>query len=340
MKLGRISVPTPDGAQARIVALTNNDSSVVDLSVAYAASLRRRGANSEGALRLARALFPSSMSQAIAAGDVFLDAAHEALGYSDEATKSVEEVSWIAAVDSPVIRDCLTYPTHMQNFLEKVGNKPDQQAFKTPPFFKGSASRIYGTGEVLPYPGFTEYLDWEFEVGIIVGRQGHNLTAHDAEKHIFGYTIFNDWSARDVQPREMAMGMGPQKSKDFAFGIGPVIVTADELPEIDGLKGQVRLNDEVISTVESTPRIFSSAELVAWVSVADAVLPGDLIGTGTMGFGSGFELDKRLSPGDVLELDLEKVGVLKTPIGEIETTPWWPDEKPFAWDENWERVGY
>jgi 2-keto-4-pentenoate hydratase/2-oxohepta-3-ene-1,7-dioic acid hydratase in catechol pathway len=235
MKLGRISVPTPDGDQARIVAVTNNDTTVVDLAAAYARVLRGRGASADGALRLARALFPSSMSAAIAAGDAFLDAAHAALSRADDASTSVADATWIAAVDSPMIRDGLTYPTHMQNFLEKVGNKPDPQAFKTPPFFKGSVSRIYGTGEELPYPHYTEFLDWEFEIGIIVGRHGHNLTADEATKSIFGYTIFNDWSARDVQPREMAMGMGPQKSKDFAFGVGPWIVTAYELAEVDGL---------------------------------------------------------------------------------------------------------
>ena len=340
MKLGRISVPTPDGAQARIVALTDDGATVVDLAVAYAGLLRSRGADADGARRLARALFPASMSAAIGSGDAFLDAARAALDHADDASTPVDSVSWIAAVDPPVIRDGLTYPTHMQNFLQKVGAKPDPQAFKTPPFFKGSVSRIYGTDEVLPYPHYTEYLDWEFEIGIVVGRHGHNLTAEQAASNIFGYTIFNDWSARDVQAREMAMGMGPQKCKDFAFGIGPVIVTADELPGIDDLKGEVRVNGEVVSKVESTPRIFSSAEMVAWVSVGDAVLPGDLIGTGTMGFGSGFELDLRLSPGDVLELDLEKVGVLRTPVGEVEQAPWWPEEKPFAWDEKWKRTGY
>ncbi|MFW0796748.1 fumarylacetoacetate hydrolase family protein [Gordonia sp. CPCC 205515] len=340
MKLGRITVPSPDGHQARIVAVTDSDTTVVDLARAYALSLQRRGGTADSATRVARALFPSSMSAAIAAGDAFLDAAHVALVAADDASSNVDDVNFIAAVDSPVIRDGLTYPTHMQNFLEKVGSKPNPQAFKTPPFFKGSASRIYGTGEPLPYPHFTDFLDWEFEIGIIVGRYGHNLTPDEARDSIFGYTIFNDWSARDVQPREMDMHMGPQKSKDFAFGIGPWIVTADELADVDGLKGEVRLNNEVISTVESTPRTFDSAEMVAWVSVADAVLPGDLIGTGTMGFGSGFEIDRKLTPGDVLELSLDRVGVLSTPIGAVDTAPWWPEEKPFAWDENWNRVGY
>lgn len=340
MKLGRINVPSPDGDQARIVAVTDSDTTVVDLAKAYSLALRRRGATAESATRVARAVFPSSMAAAIGSGDAFLDAARVALDAADDASTAIDTVKFIAAVDSPVIRDGLTYPTHMQNFLEKVGNKPNPQAFKTPPFFKGSISRIYGTGEPLPYPHYTEFLDWEFEIGIIVGRYGHNLTPDDAEQSIFGYTIFNDWSARDIQPDEMGMGMGPQKSKDFAFGIGPWIVTADELPGIDGLKGEVRLNGEVISKVESTPRTFDSAEMVAWVSVADAVLPGDLIGTGTMGYGSGFEIDRKLAPGDVLELSLDKVGVLATPIGDVETAPWWPEEKPFAWDENWNRVGY
>ncbi len=338
MKLGRINVTTPDGDQARIVAVLEGEGRVVDLARAHAAVLRSRGASAEGATRVARAIFPSSMSQAIAAGDLFRESADLALAGADDASADIDSVSWVAAVDSPVIRDSLTYPIHMEHFAAKVGgNLPSPQIFKTPPYFKGSMSMIYGHGEVLPYPSYTNFLDWELEIGIIVGSPGHNLSPKEAESRIFGYTIFNDFSARDVQPNEMAMGMGPQKSKDFAFGIGPWVVTADEIPSLAELNGSVRLNGEVISTCTAEGGIFSPAELVAWVSVSDNVQPGDLIATGTLGNGSGLEIDRKLKPGDVLELQLDKVGVLKTIVGEPEVAPWWPEEKPYPWKSDEKR---
>jgi len=332
VKLGRIKVAAPDGDQPRIVAVLEEEGRIVDLARAYAAVLRGRGANADGAARVARTLFPSSMSKALAAGDIFRESAEAALDAADDATLPIDSVSWIAAVDSPVIRDSLTYPAHMENFTKSVGGKyPDRQIFKTPPYFKGSVSMIYGTGEEVPYPSYTEFLDWELEIGIIVGRQGHNLNPEQAERHIFGYTIFNDFSARDVQKGEMGAGMGPQKGKDFAFGIGPWITTADEIGPIADLKASVRVNGELVSTTAADGGIFSPAELVAWVSVSDNVLPGDLIATGTLPNGSGLEVGRNLKPGDVLELQLDRVGVLRTPIGQPEVAPWWPQEKPYPW---------
>jgi 2-keto-4-pentenoate hydratase/2-oxohepta-3-ene-1,7-dioic acid hydratase in catechol pathway len=332
VKLGRIKVDAPDGSQARIVAVQESEGRVVDLARAYAAVLRGRGANAEGATRVARTLFPSSMSQALAAGEIFRESAEAALAAADDASLPIDSVSWIAAVDSPVIRDSLTFPAHMESFTKSVGGSlPDPQIFKTPPYFKGSVSMIYGHGEEVPYPSYTEFLDYELEIGIIVGSQGHNLDPEQAEKHIFGYTIFNDFSARDVQKGEMGAGMGPQKGKDFAFGIGPWITTADEIESLGGLTATASINGELVSSTAAGGSTFSPAELVAWVSVSDNVLPGDLIGTGTLPNGSGLEVGRSLKPGDVLELRLDRVGVLTTPIGQPEVAPWWPEEKPYPW---------
>ena len=332
MKIGRIKVAAPDGDQARIVAVLEDAGQVVDLARAYAAVLRGRGANAHGATRVARALFPSSLSQALAVGDLFRESAETALAAADDASLPINSVSWIAAVDSPVIRDSLTYPAHMENFTKSVGGSlPDPQIFKTPPYFKGSVSMIYGHGEEVPYPSYTDFLDYELEIGIIVGRQGHNLNPEQAAEHIFGYTIFNDFSARDVQKGEMGAGMGPQKGKDFAFGIGPWVTTADEIGSLADLNAFVRINGELVSSTGAGGATFGPAELVAWVSVSDNVLPGDLIATGTLPNGSGLEVGRSLKPGDIVELQLDRVGVLKTPIGEPEVAPWWPEEKPYPW---------
>jgi 2-keto-4-pentenoate hydratase/2-oxohepta-3-ene-1,7-dioic acid hydratase in catechol pathway len=330
MKFGRINLAGPDGAQARIVAVEPEAGRVIDLTRAYALTLTARGATLDAARRLAQAVFPSSTSAALAAGPAFREAAEQALKSADDASLAIEDVSWLAAVDPPVIRDCLTYPVHMQHFSEKVGGSlPNPQIFKTPPYFKGSTGVLYGHNQEVPYPSFTNYLDYELEIGLVVGGTGRNLTPEEAEQRLFGFTIFNDFSARDVQGAEMGMGMGPQKCKDFAYGIGPWIVTRDELPPLATLSGSVRVNGELWATNTAAGGIFSPAELIAWVSLGDNLQPGDLIGTGTLGNGSALELDRKLSPGDVLELQLDGIGVLRTPIGTREVATWRPEEKPY-----------
>ena len=330
MKFGRIQVVTPEGDQTRIVAAQPERDRVVDLGRAYALTVERRGATADAAVRLARALFPGSMAEALGAGPYFREAAEEALGAADDASTPIEQVTWAAAVDPPVIRDGLTYPVHMQHFSEKVGGGlPNPQIFKTPPYFKGSTGVVYGHGAEVPYPSFTNFLDYELEIGVIVGGTGRNLTPDQAQDRVFGFTIFNDFSARDLQAAEMGMGMGPQKCKDFAYGIGPWIVTADELPPFAQLSGSITVNGDLWSTCSADGGIFPPAELLAWVSLGDNLQPGDLIGLGTLGNGSGLEIDRRLSPGDVLELQLDGVGVLRNRIGTRETAPWWPEPKPY-----------
>jgi 2-keto-4-pentenoate hydratase/2-oxohepta-3-ene-1,7-dioic acid hydratase in catechol pathway len=308
---------------------------VVNLGRAYALTLERRGATAEAAVRLARALFPSSMAAALGAGPFFREAAEEALSSADDASTPLEQVTWAAAVDPPVIRDGLTYPVHMQHFSEKVGGGlPNPQIFKTPPYVKGSTGVVFGHGAEVPYPSFTDFLDYELEIGVVVGGTGHNLTPDEAQDRVFGFTIFNDFSARDLQAAEMGMGMGPQKCKDFAYGIGPWIVTADELPPFAQLSGSITVNGDLWSTCSADGGIFPPEELLAWVSLGDNLQPGDLVGLGTLGNGSGLEIDRRLSPGDVLELQLDGVGVLRNRIGARETAPWWPEPKPYPFSSS------
>src|SRR3954469_18888523 len=231
VKFGRIRVTTPDGQRHRLVAVEPERDRVIDLARAHALTLERDGATADAAVRVAGAVFPASMSDALAAGPFFRAAAERALAAADDASLAIDQVDWAPAVDPPVIRDGLTYPLHMQHFSEKVGGGlPNPQIFKTPPYFKGSTGVVYGHDAEVPYPSFTDHLDYELEIGVVVGGSGHNLTPDEARDRVFGFTIFNDFSARDLQGSEMGMGMGPQKCKDFAYGIGPWIVTADELP--------------------------------------------------------------------------------------------------------------
>lgn len=335
MKLGRVAMSTPDGEQIRVVAVQPEAGRVIDLARASALALQQRGATAERARQIALTLFPASLSTGLAAGPAFFDAAHDAMTAADDASTPIDAVSWRAAIDPPMIRDGLTFGTHIENYFRNVvKSKPVRAVYERPGFFKGSTATVYGHDEVIPYPNISEKLDYELEIGYVIGRPGRNLTPDEALDHVVGITIFNDWSLRDVQALEGPIGMGAQHSKDFAYGIGPWITTLDEIPSIEGLRGQVRVNGEVRSETRVENFVYTPAELVAYVSIFDGLQPGDLIGSGTMGFGAGVEIDRFLEPGDLVELELEGVGTLRNRIApEKEIPPWWPAPRPYPFEE-------
>jgi 2-keto-4-pentenoate hydratase/2-oxohepta-3-ene-1,7-dioic acid hydratase in catechol pathway len=155
---------------------------------------------------------------------------------------------------------------------------------------------------------------------VIGPRPVRDLAPEDAAEAIFGYTIWNDMSARDVQARELPIGMGPGKAKDWDGSnvLGPCLVTADELGA-DGLRMSVRVNGETWGEASSAEMHHGFGDLIAYASRSQTLYPGEVIGSGTAPGGSGLELDRRLAPGDVLELEIEGIGVLRNFIGHKET---------------------
>lgn len=331
MKLGRISVDSPDGDVARLVAVVPEERRVVDLKRAWTAKLLREGASRDAANRLAEAMFPGSMSAAIGLGDMFLKTAADALcGDVDKSSISFDSVRWLGATDPSVVRDGLTFIDHIKGFHTKMNATPQPGLLKVPGYFKGTPHTIIGHEAEVPWPGYINYMDYELELGYVIGKQGHNVRPEQAKAYLFGITIFNDFSARDRQSVEMGIGMGPAKSKDFAYGIGPWITTIDEFKDLDQIPMEVRVNGEVVSSGTSANKLWSVEELIAYVSLGDWIQPGDVIGSGTMGKGSGLELDRKLSPGDVVELEVGGVGVLRNRCAQPEDGLWWPEErKPF-----------
>jgi 2-keto-4-pentenoate hydratase/2-oxohepta-3-ene-1,7-dioic acid hydratase in catechol pathway len=334
MKFGRILVPGPDGDEIRVVAVDPDQSRVVDLRRAYALALQKKGATVDGSRHLAHATF-RDLTLGISLGDFFLEAASSALVAADDASIDLDSANFRAAIKPPVIRDSLTFNGHIKNFFGNVmKSTPTRAIYERPGYFKGSTSTIYGTNETIPYPDITEKLDYELEIGYVIGKPGRSVTPENAFDHVFGITIFNDWSLRDVQVLEAPIGMGAQHSKDFAYGIGPWIVTLDEVPSLIGLTGQVRVNGEVRSNTKVEDFIWTPEETVSYVSQFDGLQVGDLIGSGTMAFGAGAELQRFLEPGDVLELELEGVGVLRSPIATTkESATWWPTPQPYPFEE-------
>src|SRR5262249_25585477 len=168
--------------------------------------------------------------------------------------------------------------------------------------------------EEVPWPEFTQELDYEVGVGCVIGKPGRDLSADDAQRVVFGYTLVNDWCARDVRRAETAAGLGPAKSADFATSLGPCIVTTDEFDTSD-VALVARVDGDVWSAGNLRDARWSFGDLVAYVSRDEEVLPGDVYTSGTFTGGRGHDLGERLEPGQSVELETEAIGVLRNTVG-------------------------
>jgi 2-keto-4-pentenoate hydratase/2-oxohepta-3-ene-1,7-dioic acid hydratase in catechol pathway len=327
MKLARIAYSSPDGIVPRIVIVQPEQQRVVDLAVAERLRLEKHGATHEAARRLAAALFPSSMAAAIALGDVFLTAAQQVLDAApEEAMMPLEGLSWLAPIDPPLLRDYTAFVQHVQNMAARQGQPVFKEFFQRPPYFKINPTNIIGHEQEVPWPNYTEHMDYELEFGMVIGRSGRNLRPQEAIEHLFGITILNDFSARDVQGAEMSSGFGPSKSKDFATALGPWITTRDEL-DLDHLTMVARVNNDEWSRGSSASLTWKIEELIAYASKGETLWPGEVLGSGTVGTGSGAEHGKKLHPGDSVELEIQGIGILRNRIGMPEPRGWEPEPR-------------
>jgi fumarylacetoacetate (FAA) hydrolase len=205
----------------------------------------------------------------------------------------------------PSVRDFYAFEQHVKNARAQRGLDVPAEWYDQPVFYFSNPAAIYGPEDEVPYPEGTEELDYELEVAAIIGDAGE----------IGGFTIMNDWSARDLQRREMKVGLGPAKGKDFATSIGPVVVTPDEFPGNVGVM-VARVNGEERSRGSLRDLNWPWAELIAYAARNTRLLPGEVIGSGTVGTGSILEHgDGRwLRRGDVVELEVEGLGVLRNRV--------------------------
>ena len=224
----------------------------------------------------------------------------------------------------PTVRDYIVYEEHATS---QGTRQIDPVWYRMPVFYFSNPLVIYGPDEDVPYPAASEQLDYELEIGCIVGRAGTNVPASEALQYVAGFCIFNDWSARDLQFDEMTFGLGPAKGKDSASSIGPWVVTTDEMmPHIkDGrldLKCHVRVNgDDWLRDGETVNAWYSWGEIIQRAAKDSRIAPGDVIGSGTVGGGSvresirkGYEASRWLEPGDTVELEVENIGVLRNTL--------------------------
>ncbi len=332
MKLITFSVRTPVGTFSRVGALLGESGdAVVDLNLAYCALLASR--SEAQPYRLAGAMVPPTMLELLEGGPSAMAAARDACGYAAARKDTVQgpegetvvyarhAVHLLAPLPNPSsLRDFIAFEDHIAATSKRRGQPIPPEWYKAPVYYKGNHRTIIGPDEDLRWPLDTKKLDYELELACVIGKKGRDIPEREAPSYIAGYTIMNDFSARDVQFQEMACRLGPAKGKDFATAIGPCIVTPDEISDLNALTMIARINGKAWSKGRFGSIHWSFAQMIEHVSRGEMLHPGDLFGSGTVGGGCGLELDQYLNPGDVVELEIEPIGVLRTRIQKNERT--------------------
>lgn len=316
------------GGQERVGIVHSGDARLFDLA---AAAVRQGSANPAF----------TSMLALIDAGPRALDeaaAVFEKHGRDAGFSVAVADVEILAPIPEPrQMRDGMSFPLHIlqaprgqlklaaraKNDMaelarlnaEPLGELPAVYR-KQPIYYITNRFSVRGTNTTVKWPRYSQVMDYELEFGIITKNKGANISAAKAKDHIFGYTIFNDFSARDAQRIEMEGRLGPAKGKSFDGGnvMGPWIVTPDEIGDPYKLKMEVRVNGKMRSQGVSDGMLFSFEEIIAHVTQDETLMPGEFIGSGTVGNGCGLELGWYLEHGDAIELEVEKIGILKNRV--------------------------
>jgi 2-keto-4-pentenoate hydratase/2-oxohepta-3-ene-1,7-dioic acid hydratase in catechol pathway len=257
-----------------------------------------------------------------------LPGAGRAARATPDAVFGLAEVRLLAPIPAPPsVRDFYAFEAHVRTARATRGLEVDPDWYELPVFYFSNPAAITGPGDDIPVPPDCAELDYELEVAAVVGRPGSDLDPATAEAHIAGYTVMNDWSARDLQRREMRLGLGPAKGKDFATSLGPVLVTPDELEpyrqdKAFNLAMTARVNGAEWSRGNLADIHWSFGELLAHASRGTVLRPGDVIGSGTCGTGCILELSAVhgsaaypwLGPGDVVELAVDGLGTLANSV--------------------------
>lgn len=322
MKLATFVSPR---GQAAIGAVDTSQNTVLDLQACHVdlfgkphpqlASMLTLIENGEAALNLARSVVSK--------------------GAASPHAHALESVRLLAPVPvPPQIRDFSCYEKHIRGApagmmvlkarlkgeqppdLKSIKITPPEVYFQQPVYYISNRFNVIGDGADVEWPDYCNYLDFELEFGAFISKTVKNASAADAGNYIFGYALFNDFSARDRQSREMEGFLGPTKGKSFDTGnaIGPWIVTKDELPDISNLKAGVYVNGEAWAESTTANMLHTFEDMIAYVSRSETLHAGEFFGTGTIGGCCGLEMDRWLKPGDVVELRIDGLGMLRNRV--------------------------
>lgn len=243
---------------------------------------------------------------------------HELLDYN--------EVELLLPFRPPTIRDAAGFLQHLRNNARVLGNELDPRFNQYPPFYFGNAAAAVGPGALIRTPPGTEQLDFELEIGAVIGKPGSDISVEDARDHIAGYLIFCDWSARDLHMAERGL-FAPMKGKDFANSFGPILVTPDELADHRSAKGYdlrmtAYVNGEQVSDGLWSQVDWDFPDMIAFASRGVELIPGEVIGSGTVPSGCLLEAYAHdpdtfrgwLQPGDEVVMHVEQLGELRHSI--------------------------
>ena len=318
------------GGQERVGIVLSKNARLFDLA---AAASRQGAASSQGSANPAFA----SMLDLIDAGPRALELAaaiFDKHGKDDALSVAIEGVELLAPIPEPrQMRDGMSFPLHIlqaprgqlklaaraKNDMaelarlnaEPLGELPEIYR-KQPIYYITNRFSVRGTNTTVKWPRYSQVMDYELEFGIITKNKGANISAAKARDHIFGYTIFNDFSARDAQRIEMEGRLGPAKGKSFDGGnvLGPWIVTPDEIGDPYALAMTARINGQTWTRGTTAGMLHSFEDMLAFISRDETIMPGEFIGSGTVGNGCGLEQDRYLQHGDTVELEVETIGIL------------------------------
>ena len=302
-----------NAGEERVGAVTGSDDTVVDLASAQTI------VNGAASPHLA------SMQALIDGGDEALDLARSlASAAPTEATQPLRDVRLLAPLPRPrQMRDFLCFEEHLLNARAQAKKRGAPHAvsiapvwYEMPLFYTCNHLAVAGPEVEVEWPAYSQSMDYELELACVIGKTGKDIAVEDALSHVFGFTIFNDFSARDQQMKEMAGSLGPGKGKDFdnANILGPWITTMDEIGEPIDLAMEARVNGERWGGGRSSAMYHGFDAVIAKVSQSGTLYAGEVVCSGTVGTGCALELGKALSDGDVVELEVEKIGVLRNSV--------------------------
>lgn len=243
---------------------------------------------------------------------------------NDKGVYQLEDIKLIAPLPNPrSFRDFYAFEEHVKTARQNRGLDMIPEWYEIPAFYFSNHLAIKGPNELITRPRTCEWLDYELEIACVIGKEGIDIKAENADQYIFGFCILNDWSARDIQRKEMNVGLGPAKGKDFATSIGPYLVTKDEMEEYRIENGYdltmtAKVNGSLLSVGNMKDIYYSFGEMIERASTGVTLYPGELIGSGTVGSGCilelGTDVHRWLEPGDEVELEITGLGKLTNKI--------------------------
>jgi 2-keto-4-pentenoate hydratase/2-oxohepta-3-ene-1,7-dioic acid hydratase in catechol pathway len=290
---------------------------IIDLNRACLEFMELRGEDEDFLERYCSAILPKDMLSLLQAGERALNLIKDILRYKEvlEVLTPLESVKLTSPLPrANTFRDFLAFRGHVEASFKRRGMVVPPEWYKRPVYYKGDPRIFVGHNEDIPWPKYSNHLDLELEIAAITYKKGKDLKGEEAKEYIIGYTILNDFSARDVQMEEMKCLLGPSKGKDFVKSLGPYIVTRDEINNILGLNVKAEVNGEVWCDTKIKDMQWSFEEMISYVSQDEFIRPGDVFGSGTITGCTGIDIGRSLRNGDIIDLYVEGIGVLRNKV--------------------------